>query len=217
MDEQVRNLLNEYNTIIMPEDLGHDTYAMMVEAMLILNGRPLTLYCHGPGGPSQDAMGIISLIQHHGNVTGILAGESYSSHAIIFASCAERFVYPGSQIGIHMVGLTGLDTRVDAKYAELIAQDYANTDLRNALILSNASNKSPDYWYEQIRITSGTGIRFDYSTILELELAQPIGERPLRAERESEIPRSLMRQWAGTAIPMQSQCKLSPVRKDEGS
>jgi ATP-dependent protease ClpP protease subunit len=217
MDEQVRNLLERYNTIIIPEDLGHDTYAMMIEAMLMLNGRPLTLHCHGPGGAARDALAINSLIVHHGNVTGILAGEAHSSHAVIFASCAQRYVYPNALIGLHMVAWSSIDTRADAKYLDLLAKDYDKTDRRNAMILAEASNMTADYWYEQIRLTSGTTINFDYDAILKMELARPIGERILKPEYDSPVPESLMPHWAGTAIPMQSQCKLSPVRKDEGS
>jgi ATP-dependent protease ClpP protease subunit len=167
-------LLDKYGVVVLPKDIDHDTYKMMVEVMLHRGPRPLTLYCNGNGGTVGDGNAIIALIQQHGNVTGLLPGEANSCHAMIFASCQHRFIYPNAAFGVHSVAKYNLDTRIDANYLKHELFEYQQLDKQNAALLADVTTMDFDYWYHQITKVSGAVNRFSYDLMIEVGLAESI-------------------------------------------
>src|SRR5688572_30087298 len=113
MEDKQRDLLDRHGVLILSEEIEHDTYVLLLEALLHLGDKPLTLHCHGNGGISAVSRAMVDLIRQHGNVTGLMAGECNSSHGIVWASCQQRYVYPHGALGVHMVAKSQLATRAD--------------------------------------------------------------------------------------------------------
>lgn len=175
MDDEARKLLVKHGVLVLPEYITHDTYALVLEALLECEGQEMNLYCRGDGGSSRAALAIVDLVQQHGRVNGILPSEANSSHAIIFAGCPQRYVYPRASIGLHKVAFESGSTRVDSQYAQLIAQEYEAVEHLNADILAAASNKPARYWYDIIQSAgSAAVIQFDAAKLIEFHMAQPI-------------------------------------------
>jgi ATP-dependent protease ClpP protease subunit len=185
MEDKTLQLLDKHGVLVLPEDIEHSTYTLLLEALLHLGDKPLTLYCRGNGGSTRSAMAMVDLIRQHGNVTGLLPGEANSSHGIVFAACQHRFVYPHARLGIHKVSWDGLSTRIDNDTLRLIAEDYEISDRVNARILAKASSHSEEWWYDMIqKAGSGGLIHFHAQQIREVEMARPIEE--YQTEKKSE-------------------------------
>lgn len=179
MEDKTLALLDKHGALILPEEIEHSTYVLLLEALLHVGGKPLVLYCRGNGGSSRSAAAMVDLIRQHGNVTGLLPGEANSSHGIVFASCQQRYIYPHARLGIHQVSWDGLSTRIDNPTLKLIARDYRMSDTANAAILSDASNRSPEWWLKMIKKAGSGGIiHFHAPELREMELARPIEEYP---------------------------------------
>jgi ATP-dependent protease ClpP protease subunit len=194
MDEQAKTLLTEHHIIILPEDINHATYVMMVEALHIMKDDPLALYCRGDGGETRCALAIVDLIKRHGKVTGILPGAAMSSHAMIFAACAYRYIYPNATIGVHQTAVSAIDTRFDSRYAQQIANEFDINDRQTAVIMAGASNKSEDDWYEIIRSAgSGSYTCFNAEAMIEMNMARPIDEfvEPIGREIANQMDKHL--------------------------
>lgn len=177
VDEKREKLLTERGVLVLPSVIEHETYEMMLEALLIMAGRDVRLFCRGNGGDSDSALAIVDLIREHGKVIGLLAGGASSSHAVIWASCSERFIYPLASIGIHKVAWESIETRVDADNAQLLAAKYDRYDRANAEILAAASNESVFWWSEMFRQAGSGGLKVFDSVILDaLHMARPIAE-----------------------------------------
>lgn len=182
MNDNQRRLLDETAVLILPEVIEHDTYEMVLEACLFRHAKGIHLFCRGNGGSSRDAYAIIDVIQDHGNVTGFLPGDACSMHAIIWAACAKRYVYPLGTIGLHMVALNHID-HIDAKYAFSIAREYETSDRRNAMILAAASTSGGlqfgcEFWLNTIRQNGSHGItEFDAHFLIDVcKMAQPASD-----------------------------------------
>ena len=117
------------------------------------------------------------LIQQHGKITGLLAGEACSSHVVAWLACAERFVYPHGAIGLHMVTYQYDQVLVDGRTALLIADEFNADDRRKADFLAARSIQSVGYWLDIIHDAGGLATKlFCADEIISMGLARPIGE-----------------------------------------
>lgn len=180
MNETQIFLLEHSRLYILPEILSHEAYQDLLEAMVRNGNMPMVIYCRGDGGSSRTGRAMVDLIQHHGSVVGMLAGEANSSHGIVWASCKYRYVFPYGELGVHMVAFDSIQTRVDAQVLRQLSGDYDQSDRYNAEILAGASNQSPEWWYELQRTTGSAGIRmFPAREIIQMGMAKPISEYKL--------------------------------------
>src|SRR3990172_580319 len=125
----------------------------------------------------------------------MLAGDAASNHVTVWASCAQRFVFPRGRIGVHKVAWKSLNGRTDSLDLELWAAAFRASDLQNAAILASASKLPADEWFRTIQATGSGGVtEFDAEQIVALGLARPVGEfsphppapSPLRKEGEKD-------------------------------
>jgi ATP-dependent protease ClpP protease subunit len=179
-----RKMLEDHGILILPDEITHDTFVLIAEAILIRPRQSISLYCHGSGGDSCATGAIVDLIHHHGLFTGLLAGEANSSHGVIFASCFKRYVYPGGIVGIHRVARESLN-HVSAEYAMAHYQDLESHDRRNAQIYANACEAAPhdsvDFWFKMISENPRALRSLDASYLIECGMAKPIADRDLEA------------------------------------
>lgn len=177
MDDKVWALLDEHNVLVLPEVIEHETFILIVEALTRMAGREVRLFCRGDGGSSRAALAIVDVIQEYANIIGILPGEANSSHAIIFAGCTERYVYPRGTVGLHKLAFDFTHVRMDSLYARQLANEYELAEARWCEILAAASNHTPIYWHDVIQNAGSGGIvQFDAAKMIEMGLARPINE-----------------------------------------
>jgi ATP-dependent protease ClpP protease subunit len=182
MTDAQRALLEKHGLLILPDDITHETFALVVEATLICEGRPFTMHCHGEGGDSCAAGAIVDVITQHGQVTGLLAGDANSCHGVIFAACAKRYVYPGGRVGVHRVALESIG-HVTADYAFSKARELEAHDWRNARILASACSDQTlygdNFWYRMINDNSRGLHHLAAVKLIEYGFARPIRERSI--------------------------------------
>lgn len=176
-------LVEERGILILPEDISAETYELVLEAMMLRPSAEIRMYCRGDGGESRAEIAIVDLVCQHGNVTGILPGSALSAHAIIFAACARRYVYPNATIGLHRVAVGEVRTRVDSVYAVLLYQELVRADELASIVLARActdASATPAYWRKEIREAgSGAYSILDYDWMVgTLGMARPISELP---------------------------------------
>ena len=177
MDEKQEKLLTERGVLVLPQEIEHETYEVVLEALLIAAGKEVRLHCNGDGGNSRAALAMVDLIRQHGQVTGLLAGMASSSHGVIWAGCTRRFVYPMGCIGLHMVGWNAFNSRIDSVTAAQIAHEYDAGDRQNAEVFAAASIMPCDYWYKLLRDTgSGHVVTFEAVKLIEMGMARPVSE-----------------------------------------
>lgn len=177
MEDKQIELLARHGVLVLPVEIEHETYVLLLEALLHLGDKPLTLYCRGDGGSTRAAHAMCDLIRQHGKVTGMLPGEANSAHGIVWAACEHRYVYPHARLGVHQCGYDSLGTRVDSQLLSQIARDYMTSDRLNANILAAASVRSPEWWYNVIKEAgSGGVVHFRARDLREMDMARPIEE-----------------------------------------
>ena len=180
MDEQRLKLLNR-GVLVLPENIDHSTYELVLEALMLKADEEVQMYCRGNGGDSASAIAIVDLIDQHGNVVGLLPGEAASNHATIWAACQQRFVYPRGCLSLHKVARHSLSSRVDSQSLRLMAEDYERVERVIADILAEASNRSAAFWYNLLQETGSGGLyQFEAKRLIEMEMAKPIAERAER-------------------------------------
>jgi ATP-dependent protease ClpP protease subunit len=180
MNEQAWRLLEKHATVVLPEEIDHSVYVMMLEALIEKRSEPIKLYCRGDGGDTRAALAIVDLLRQHGQVIGFLAGEANSSSAVIWAGTARRYVYPLGAIGLHKVSLGSLNTRVDSLYAAQIAREYTITEERIAALLESISTRSAGKWSDLINDAGSGGIKQIFADeLISLKMAQPISDYKL--------------------------------------
>lgn len=179
MDDAAQRLLEMTKTIILPEEIDHDTYHMIVEAALLYPDDEIDLYCRGQGGDSGDALGIVDIIKHHGNFTGLLLGDAASSHAIIWAGCANRYCFDNSRLGLHSVVTTFSPPYMDSRALLQSSKKSEETDRANAQILADSSKEDITYW---LGLIQGANLGLNWLNAFELvtgcEIALMISDRP---------------------------------------
>lgn len=179
MDDSTRKLLDEKGVLVLPKEVEHEMFALVVEACAYFPDKPLTFHCRGDGGDTASALAIVDVIRAHGQVTGVLAGEANSSHGVIFAACAKRYVYPFGSIGVHACAMNELHT-VDAAYARTWFMELESTDKQVAQILASACTSAAcneTYWFNKISTQGGQGFsRIFAPQIIACGMARPISE-----------------------------------------
>ena len=180
MDDNARKLLDEKRTIILPGDLNHDAYEMIVEAALLYPDDEIDLYCRGDGGDARDGFAIVDVIRQHGRFIGLLTGESNSSHVTVWAGCNTRYVYPLSAIGVHRIGSQKMKGTITAEVLEFMKKDYEYSENAVSEILAEISDKDVEFWNNQQRMGNVTykTTMFYADELIEMGMALPIADRP---------------------------------------
>ena len=178
LSDEAKTLLETRGLFVMPQEIDHEAFNLVVYVCALYADKPLTFHCQGDGGDCTAAMGIVDVIRHHGRVTGLLAGEANSCSGVIFAACNPRYVYPYGSIGIHASTMDQI-SRVDRAYAHTWTKELETTDRQFAEIYSDASDTGVDYWHEMIKAQGGNGYnRLNASMIINRAMAHPISEMP---------------------------------------
>lgn len=180
MDDKQKALLNDYGVLVLPDEIDHQVFVLVLTACLMRPDQPIKMYCRGGGGDATAARGIVDVIQQHGKVIGLLPGEANSSHGVIFAGCAERYVYAGASLGVHRVTLETLED-VDAHYAKNTHRRFDMLDRAAAKTLAGAckdqSKHGEMFWYKAIDKQGGSGLKsFDADFMIKCGMAQSISE-----------------------------------------
>jgi ATP-dependent protease ClpP protease subunit len=180
VDDQQKALLNEHGVLILPEELEHEVFALVLAACLMRPDKEIRMYCRGNGGDSRASYAIIDIIQQHGNVVGLLASEANSNHGVIFAGCSRRYIYPHGQLGVHRVALNEM-YHIDATYAKNRYQEFEASDRANAKVYAAACKDQTrwgeDFWYTQIDEQGSRGVvQFDACFLITCGMAQPISD-----------------------------------------
>lgn len=181
LSEEAKRLLDEKGLFVVPCEINHDAFKMVVYVCALYADKALTFHCAGEGGDTAAALGIVSVIRQHGRVTGLLASEANSCSGIIFASCAERYVYPHGSIGVHGVTLGEL-SRIDAAYAQTWLTEVQTTNKHIAGVLADACKHpfyNAEFWLTEINEQGGSGYkRFHSYDLINCGMAKPIESMP---------------------------------------
>lgn len=180
MDDQQKTLLNDHGVVVLPEELDHDAFVLVLTACLMRPDQEIRLYCRGNGGSCRSAFAIIDIIQDHGNVVGLLTSEANSNHGVIFAGCPRRYVYPRGMLGLHRTALDAM-YHVDMPYAKNRFQELEVGDRANAKIFAAACSDQAqwgeDFWYSQLDQQGSKGlVQFDADFLIRCGMARPIRE-----------------------------------------
>lgn len=185
MNETQERLLAR-GVIVLPQDIEHDTYQYVLEALLTRPG-PVRLYCAGDGGDSGSAFAIADLIREHGQVIGLLPGSAASNHVTVFAACGQRYVYPMGRIGVHKVAWANVNGRTDSQSLWVNAAAFEATERSIAALLASASRLDAEWWFNKMQAAgSGGVVEFDADYIVKLGLARPVQEFQ-RAEMRQQV------------------------------
>lgn len=180
MDDQQKALLNDHGVLILPDDIDHAVFVLVVTACLMRHDQPIKMYCCGDGGEAPTARRIVDVIAQHGRVIGLLPGDANSAHGVIFAGCSERYVYSGAGLGVHRVargGINGLDAmHAQAQYDEMDGLDRAAAKTL-AAACNDQKKYGESYWYRAIDRQGRNGVkRFDADFMIKCGIARPISE-----------------------------------------
>lgn len=183
MTDDERKLLTEYGVLILPEELEHDVFALVLTACLMRPDKVIYMHCRGNGGDSRASYAIIDVIQQHGNVVGLLASEANSNHGVIFAGYPRRYVYPRAQLGLHRTAMNELN-HVDAPYAKNRYHEFEASDRANAKIYAAACQDQTlwgeSFWYQHLDRQGSHGVvQFDAAFMITCGMAKPISEMPV--------------------------------------
>lgn len=110
---------------------------------------PIHIYFRSNGGDSMSGLALANLIQRDGKVWGWLVGDTASSAATIWASCAKRLVFANGRMGIHPVTWYETDVKFDAAKASKWAKQLMQTDERQCAVYAAASGKEFHWWWER--------------------------------------------------------------------
>lgn len=177
MDDAQRKLLEDRKTIILPEEINHDVYELIVEAAIRYSDDEIDLYCNGEGGYSGDAFAIVDVIKSHGKFVGLLLGAVVSSHALVWAACPTRYFYQSGKLGLHRVIVGSISAPMDGGSLQQKADNHAHIDRASSDIFAGASNRESQQWYDMIaRATLGM-VWLYADEIMACEMGLPIANR----------------------------------------
>lgn len=175
MDSARRELLDQHKTLILPENIDYAAYELIAEAAILYPSEPLRMFCAGAGGDCDYTLAMAGIIQAHGNFTGLLAGDAVSGHAILFASCAHRYVYPHARMGIHQTNYGGLTAPLTANVLGERLAHLERYDKAYAEILASASTHNEAWWANLIALAPATGFTYFIARWLVMQgMAQPV-------------------------------------------
>lgn len=174
MNDDQKRLL-ERGVIVLPQYIDHDTYALLVEALVVERpGDPVQLYCRGDGGSANTALALMDLIEAHGSVTGVLHGAALSAHGMVWAACQQRYVAPRGSLGIHKVRFDDLGG-VDSTHAELIIAEQRAIEWAGAALLGRISSTPAQRWYTLMQQIGSLGCKLlPAETLIRLGMAHPL-------------------------------------------
>lgn len=179
LSDEAKTLLDEHGVFVMPCEINHEAFKLVVYVCTHYAHKPLTFHCSGDGGDTAAALAIVSVIRQHGRVTGLLASEANSSSGVIFVACADRYVYPLGSLGVHGVALIELH-RVDAAYAQTWLTELRASDKQIAEVFASActaTNHDVEFWLNEINRQGGNGYRrFDAAHLIACGLAKSVSE-----------------------------------------
>lgn len=179
MDSARRELLDQHKTLILPENIDYAAYELIAEAATFYPSEPIRMFCAGAGGDCDYTLAMAGIIQAHSNFIGLLAGDAVSSHAVLFASCKRRYVYPWARIGIHQTNYGGLTAPLTANVLGQRLADLERSDTAYAEILASActSTYKHDWWLESIREAPVVGFTYFGTHWLVMQgMAKPVAE-----------------------------------------
>ena len=178
LSDYAQTLLDKHSVFVMPAEINHEVFKLVVYVCTLYADTPLAFHCQGDGGDTTAGLGIVDIIRHHGQITGLLAGEANSCSGAIFAGCAVRYVYPHGSVGVHGCAMNDL-TRVDASYARTWLRELDKVDIQIAQIFADASTIPYDDWVTKIAAQGGAGYtRVHAEDLVACGMAKPISERP---------------------------------------
>jgi len=179
MNETQKALL-EKGIIILPNEIGHDAYEMIAEALLSNPDREIKMYCAGDGGSPRDGFAIVDLVQAHGQVVGMLAGLACSAHSFIWTSCAKRFVYPHGAIGVHKIGYSELNRALDSRTAQQHIAELEMYERWMAKLYAGDAQDDSDSWYKVIQEAGRDEYMiFPAEILVKMGMARDVGELKL--------------------------------------
>lgn len=179
MNDEQRKLLEDHKTIILPDEIDHDAYQLIIEAAILYPDNEIDLYCRGDGGDARDAFAIVDVIRRHGRFIGLLAGEANSSHVTVWAGCSTRYVYPHSAIGVHRIGSQTMSGTITADVLEFMQKDYEYSENVVSEILAEISDKDVAFWNNQQQLGNVTykTTMFYANDLIQMGMALPIADR----------------------------------------
>lgn len=168
-------LLNEQRIIWLAEDVEASVLERITAQLWYLRKQneelPIRLYIRSNGGDSMTGLAIANIIQTIGRVTGVLVGDTGSSAATIWASCAKRLVYANVRMGIHPVMWQESYSKYDAAKLRTLQNEFTKIDERQCEIYAAASNKDFNWWWERYNQT-GDVKWLDARELICIEMAQ---------------------------------------------
>lgn len=183
MNETHEKMLTERGVIVLPETIEHETYRDVLALLLLAEtawvDKPIRMFCAGNGGSAPAAIAIVDLIRAHGNVIGMLAGQADSSHAVIWAGCKARYIYPYGSIGVHCLKWDGLPERQDRQSMRHRENELLIGEAAIAAVIGDAcdAEHGSDFWLEAMRKAGSDGVKlFTSGEVLMMGMARPISE-----------------------------------------
>ena len=182
MNEIQVKMMQEYGALVLPEEIDHDAYMLVVEALHLAKScghDELVFYCAGLGGEVNSALAIVDLIQAHGDVIGLLPGQADSSHAYVWLGCRERYVYPYASMGLHETKFIYQNgATVDRRFTQNFLGDVTSYNYRICRLLSDATtpHRPIEFWETQLSDIGSVGVRhYDDGELIRMGIAKAIG------------------------------------------
>lgn len=146
-------LLNDQRMIWLAEDVEETLLERIASQLWYLRQKsdelPIRIFFRSDGGDSRVGLAIANIIQQIGRVTGVMVGDTGSSAATIWASCAKRLVSANARMGIHPVQWYEHEVKFDAAKAQKWASQLGKSDERQCQIYAAASKKEFAWWWER--------------------------------------------------------------------
>ena len=183
MNETQVKMMETYGVLVLPEDIDHAAYVLVVEALLFADQcghETVVLYCAGGGGDVNAALAIVDVIQLRGNVIGLLPGQADSSHATVWLGCSERYVYPLGAMGIHEMKFTVYDkTSIDRQFARNYGDAVQSYHGRVAKLLCDACAEpelyTVEHWLDVLHQVGASGVvHYDAEHLILFGIAKPV-------------------------------------------
>lgn len=168
-------LLNSKQIIVLPAVIDDDTLEMVMAKIVYLRLKdqtgPVSLYCRCDGGDALAGMAIANFIQADGKIVGILIGDTGSSGATVWASCAKRYTFKNARLGLHPVTWNQNSVSYDAAKLHELSVSFEASDRRQCELYAAASRKPFEWWWEYYN-RAGDVKWLDAETLVDIGMAQ---------------------------------------------
>lgn len=174
-------LLNECGIIVFPESIDGtvtlDWLIARLEYMATKGQFTPKIYFRSDGGDSRVGLAMANYIKQHGNVHGYMIGDTFSSAATVWASCAKRFVWPTARMGIHPVRWIEPNASYDHARLLNLYEDFMDIDKTQCQIYEQASNQSYSWWWGFY--TSPGDVKYlDAANLVAFKMAEIVSDKP---------------------------------------